>query len=93
MGLFLLFIPAVAALLLAFFRQKRVQHIISLSASALMAAAAVPLTREVMLSGKVAYSSLGGFFYVDSLSIIVLDIVLAPASRRASIRSDTRRRK
>jgi hydrogenase-4 component F len=42
-----------------------------------MAAAAVPLTREVMLSGKVAYSSLGGFFYVDSLSIIVLDIVLA----------------
>ena len=29
-----------------------------------------------MLFGKVAYSQLGGIFYIDSLSIIVLDIVL-----------------
>ena len=75
MGYFLLIIPVVAILLFAF-SNNRMQHIVSLSASVLLIVIGALLTRDVMRFGKVAYLSLDGFFYVDALSIIVLDIVL-----------------
>jgi len=51
---------------------KRSLHVSSLAVSCILAIAAVFVTRGVMLYGKVA----GGIFYIDSLSVIFLDIVV-----------------
>ena len=77
MGIVLLVLPILAVLLFLLFKGKKPLHAVSVSVSVLLAAVAVVVTRDVMVSGEVAYSWLGGLFYVDSLSIIVLDIVLA----------------
>jgi hydrogenase-4 component F len=86
MGFLLLAIPVIAVLLFPVFRSSRAQHIISISASALLMIAAAYITRAVMLFGVVESAALGGIFYIDSLSIIVLDIVLT-ISLMASIYS------
>lgn len=76
MGFFLMVVTIIAILLFIISKRSKIQHIISLSATGLQILIALALTREVMLRGSVNYSFLGGFFYLDSLSIIVLDIVL-----------------
>ncbi|HEY5466996.1 MAG TPA: hydrogenase 4 subunit F, partial [Clostridia bacterium] len=76
MGFFVLVIPVAAVLLFLLVKGRKAQHAISVAASLLQAVVAVSLTCEVMRAGHVAYSALGGFFYIDSLSIIVLDIVV-----------------
>lgn len=76
MGFFLLAIPVLAVLLFLFFKKEKLLYMISVSASICLIIVAVLITRQVMLWGKVEYSSLGGIFYLDALSIIVLDIVL-----------------
>ncbi|MBP8641367.1 MAG: hydrogenase 4 subunit F [Oscillospiraceae bacterium] len=76
MGLFLLGIPLIAVLMFLIIKENKIQHAISVVTSLLLILIAVYLTREVMLFGKLEYSSFGGFFYIDSLSIIILDIVL-----------------
>lgn len=76
MASLLLAVPVIAVLLLFLFKKNRLQHIISVSASSILLIVAVTLTQRVMLFGKVEYFSLGGILYIDSLSIIVLDIVL-----------------
>ena len=76
MGLFLLGIPLIAILLFLIIKENKIQHSISVVTSILLIFIAAYITHYVMLFGKVEYSSLGGFFYIDSLSIIILDIVL-----------------
>lgn len=76
MGFLILGLPVTAVLLFLFIKSNKIQHIISVTVSVLLIAAAAFLTREVMLYKTVAYPILGGLFYVDALSIIVLDIVL-----------------
>ena len=79
MGFLLWIIPAVAALLLLLARGRKVHHAISVTASVLLAAACAWATSEVMTAGSLSYREMGGLFYIDSLSIIVLDIVAAIA--------------
>lgn len=76
MGFILLAVPVLAVLLFILSKGKRLQHIISVSTSSILMIVAVFMTRNIMISGKVEYSALGGIFYIDSLSIIILDIVL-----------------
>ncbi len=76
MGFLLLVIPVITVLLLFMLKTTRIQHSISILASGLLLLIAVGLTRSVILDGKVSYASLGGFFYLDALSMIVLDIIL-----------------
>ncbi|MDD2400857.1 MAG: hydrogenase 4 subunit F [Clostridia bacterium] len=76
MGIFLVSVPVIAVLMFILFKNSRIQHIISLVASSLSIIIAVYLTRNVMLFHSVSYSAWGGIFYIDYLSIIVLDIVL-----------------
>ena len=76
MGFLLLTIPVGAIILFAIFQDRRLQHIISVAASILMVFIGFFLTRNVFLLGTVEYQSLGGIFYVDALSIILIDIVL-----------------
>lgn len=76
MGFFLLGIPLIAVLLFLIIKENKIQHAVSVVTSILLILIAAYITRDVMLFGKVEYSSLGGFFYIDALSIIILDIVL-----------------
>lgn len=50
-------------------------HGLSLLVSTLLLIISVFLTKSVMLSGQVTPAAFGGFFYLDALSIIMLDIV------------------
>ncbi|WP_088228338.1 hydrogenase 4 subunit F [Desulfosporosinus sp. FKB] len=76
MGILLLIVPLIAVLLLLTVKQSQFRHAISVGASSLLLILALRLNREVLLHGSVQYASYGGFFYVDALSMIVLDIVL-----------------
>jgi hydrogenase-4 component F len=76
MGLFLPLIPLLAVVLLLMIKPSRLHHAVSILASAAMLLLAVLLTGEVMRNGQVTYAYLNGFFYLDALSVIVLDIVL-----------------
>lgn len=76
MGYFLLIVPAIAILLFVFLKKNPILHRISLLASGLLIIIGALLTGDVMRFGTVTYPSFGGFFYLDSLSIIILDIVL-----------------
>jgi hydrogenase-4 component F len=76
MGLFLLAVPVIAVLLFAISKDRRLMHTVSVAASSLMLLLAAVMTRDVLQSGAAAYPALGGIFYVDALSIILLDIVL-----------------
>lgn len=76
MGFVLLAVPVIAVVLFFLLKRKHLQHAISIIASIILMLIAGFLTRDVMLLGTVEYSALGGFFYIDALSIIVLDIVV-----------------
>jgi len=76
MGFVLLAVPVIAVVLFLLIKSKKLQYAISVSASTIIVIAAALLTRETMLFGVVEYSALGGVFYIDSLSILVLDIVV-----------------
>lgn len=76
MGLLLLIIPLLTVLLLFLLKKSRHRHVVSITASILQVICAVFLTRSVIFEGTVAYAALGGFFYLDALSMIILDIVI-----------------
>lgn len=76
MGFVLLAVPVIAVVLFFLLKRKHLQHAVSVIASMILILAAGVLTRDVMIFGTVEYSALGGFFYIDALSIIVLDMVV-----------------
>lgn len=76
MGLILWVIPITAVLIFAAFRGRKVLHITSITTSTIMMIIAGMLTRSVIILGRVEYTALGGIFYIDSLSVIIIDIVL-----------------
>lgn len=75
MGFILLVLPVIMVLLFMVFREKRLLHGLSLLAATILLIVSILLTKSVLLLDHINYAALGGFFYVDSLSIIVLDIV------------------
>lgn len=76
MELLVLAVPVIAVLLMMITKKKESMHAISISASGIMLLSAVLITREVIAFGIIESPFLGGFLYLDSLSVIVLDIVL-----------------
>ncbi|MEA4889203.1 MAG: hydrogenase 4 subunit F [Clostridiaceae bacterium] len=76
MGLLLWIIPLAAIALLALPGSRGFRHAVSLGAAILQAAVAVPLTRAVLMDGSVRYGWLGGIFYLDPVSIVLLDVML-----------------
>lgn len=77
MGLLLLIIPIVsAALFFALKENRRAQHALSIVSAALLFAVGMFMTAAVFSRGIIRYNALGNFFYVDALSMIVLDLVL-----------------
>lgn len=76
MVIYLLAIPVMAALLFMIMKDRRMMHAVSVAASGLSLIIAAYLTYNVSVSGTLMFDMLGGLFYIDSLSIIILDIVL-----------------
>jgi len=75
MILLLLLIPGLSAALFFLCRNNKINHIINVSAASLLLLCGAWLTGQVIHSPEMEYRSLG-FFYMDPLGIIVLDIVL-----------------
>lgn len=76
MGLMLLVLPIVMVFIFMTIKERRMIYGLSILASSILLIVSLYLTKNVILLGKVNYTALGGFFYVDSLSIIVLDIII-----------------
>ena len=76
MGIFLWASPLLALLMAIISKGKNWIHKVNVSISGFMVIIAIFATRTVILNGKIEYQSFGGAFYLDSLSIIVLDIVV-----------------
>ena len=76
MGFILLAVPIISVVIFLLLKGKQLQYIISISSSIILMVVAAFITRDVLLFDKVEYSAFGGIFYIDSLSIIILDIVL-----------------
>ena len=75
MGLVLWIVPLVAVAISQFAKQTKVLHTISMVTSLLMLVFAGFCTHAVALDGQLTYSLFNGLFLIDSLSIIILDIV------------------
>jgi len=76
MGLILWAIPIIAVLAFAVFNKEKMLHVTSITASIIILVVAGILTRNVILFDKIEYAALGGIFYLDAVSMIILDIVL-----------------
>lgn len=75
MGLVLWILPLAAAALSQLPKNVRTLHAISIGTSLFMLVLAGFCTQSVMASGRLSYAFLNHLFLIDSLSIIVLDIV------------------
>lgn len=69
-------IPAAAIVLLLLFKKEKLWHGVTVLGAALALIVGGIITGDVAINGPRSYGILGGLFYVDALSIIVLDIVL-----------------
>ncbi len=74
MGLILWAVPLAAIVLTALTRSSRLHHAASITASAVLLAGAAYVTARVLDAGS--YELAGGVFYVDAVSVLILDIVL-----------------
>ncbi|MGI5824110.1 MAG: hydrogenase 4 subunit F [Bacillota bacterium] len=75
MGLFLLGLPIITVILCLLVKNQKLLYALGIVSTVVMLAVSLLLTREVMAAGSVSYELWGGFFYVDALSMIFLDIV------------------
>ena len=76
MGLILWLTPIIAVFIFGNITKQRTFHVTSVVVSTVFLASTILLTSDVLNYGIVNYKFWGGIFYVDSLSIIILDIVL-----------------
>ncbi len=75
MGLILWIAPLIAVVLSQFTKSNRTLHAISIVTSLLLLVLAGYCTSVVMATGELTYAFFNGLFLIDSLSIIILDIV------------------
>lgn len=75
MGLFLLGLPIITVILCLLIKNKATLYTLGIISTAAALVISLLLTKEVMAAGSVSYALWGGFFYVDALSMIFLDIV------------------
>ena len=76
MGLLLWIILIIAVIMFTFFKNKKILHIISVSTTTILLIISGFLTKDVITFTTVQYSTFNEIFYVDSLSIIILNIIL-----------------
>lgn len=76
MGILLWCIPVAAIVILVCLHAGKALHLVSIASSILLLAAAGYVTAQVTANGFYGLDFAGGLFYIDSVSILVLDIVL-----------------
>jgi len=76
MGFLLWIIPVISVPVFAAVKNRKILHAVSLIVSASMLPVAGFTTAGVLSEKVLEYSVLGGIFYLDALSVIILDIVL-----------------
>jgi hydrogenase-4 component F len=76
MGILLLLLPLTGVLLFSMTSEKSVMDRINIIISFVMLVTGLILSGNVLKAGSVSYPFLGGLFYVDALSVIIIDIVL-----------------
>jgi len=76
MGLLLWIVPLLAVALSQIAKQAKMLHAMNMGASLLMVGLAGSCTNVVMATGQLSYSFFNHLFLIDSLSIIILDIVV-----------------
>ena len=76
MGIMLWIAPVAAIVLFALLRWDKALHAVSIAVSTALVVGGCFVTGQVMAAGSYGYAFLDGLFYVDQVSIIVLDIVL-----------------
>lgn len=76
MEIFLLVLPLLISLIFLIINKKGLLHIINGIGAVILLLISVFITYEVIVNGRISYPALEGFFYIDSLSVIVLDIIL-----------------
>jgi hydrogenase-4 component F len=75
MGLILWLIPLAAVLLSILIKKTRILHAVNVICAAILVLLAALTTHEILQTGSLGYDFFGGLFYVDALSVILLDIV------------------
>lgn len=75
MGLFLLGLPIITVVLFLLIKDKRLLYILSVVSAAALLLLSLLITAQVLAAGSYTMSLWGGFFYVDALSALFLDIV------------------
>lgn len=75
MGLILWIAPVAAVALIALLRSSRAQHAVSVAVCAALVGAAGFVTAQVARAGEYGFAFLGGLFYVDAVSALIVDIV------------------
>lgn len=76
MGLLLWILPVVSIPVFAVLKNRKAIHAASVVVSAAMLVLSGFATRYVLLHGSMEYGAFGGIFHIDSLSIIIINIVL-----------------
>ena len=76
MGLILWLVPLIAVLLSILIKEIKALHIVNVLSSFTLVLLAGLETRKILQTGIIQYDFFGGLFYLDALSIIVLDIVV-----------------
>lgn len=76
MEIFVLIIPLIFAVLFLLTNKRSLLHGINATGAVLLLLASIYMTRRVLTFGKLSFPQLGGFFYIDSLSALILDVIL-----------------
>lgn len=76
MEFLVLIIPFIWLFLFWLTNQKRVLHLINITGASLLLVLALLITFKAGDAGKISSPLLNNFFYLDALSVIVLDIIL-----------------
>ncbi|HYE10007.1 MAG TPA: hydrogenase 4 subunit F [Patescibacteria group bacterium] len=76
MEIFALLIPLIFALLFLLTNKKGVLHGINATGAVLLLLASIYITNRVLAFGSLNFPELAGYFYIDSLSVLLLDIIL-----------------
>jgi len=75
-GLILWFAPIAAVLLSRIINDAKTLHALNICTSFVLVIIAGFATRSVIMFDKLNYDFLGGIFFIDSISIIILDIIV-----------------
>ena len=76
MGFILWLVPLMAVLLSIIIKETKALHLVNILCSFVLLIFAGAVTKSVVQHGSLQYDYFGGIFYLDALSIIILDIVV-----------------